>query len=136
MLASGVLVINDCYNANPESFDAALNTLNKLPAKGGKYVVAGDMFELGNRSDDEHRDLGRRMAKYHFDGYYFIGDGMKLAFKQVRKIPKKLNSKHFSSKEDIAIALAKILKEGDVILLKGSRGMRMEQVLEALPMTR
>ncbi len=133
---SGVLVINDCYNANPESFDAALNTLSTLPTNGKKYVVAGDMFELGERSDYEHRDLGRRMAKYHFDGYYFIGDGMKLASKQVRKIPKKLNSKHFSSKEDIATALAKILKEGDIILLKGSRGMRMERVLEALTTTR
>ncbi len=135
-LASGVLVINDCYNANPESFDAALNTLKKLPIKGNRYVVAGDMFELGDRSDAEHRDLGRRMAMYRFDGYYFVGDGMKLAYKQVQKTPKKLKSKHFNSKEDIATALAKILKEGDVILLKGSRGMRMEQVLEALPNTR
>lgn len=135
-LDSGVLVINDCYNANPESFDAALNTLNTLPTKGKKYVVAGDMFELGERSDYEHRDLGRRMAKYHFDGYYFTGDAMKLALKQVRKTPKKLNSKHFSSKVEIVSALAKILKQGDVILLKGSRGMRMEQVLEALQTTR
>lgn len=134
-LDSGVLVINDCYNANPESFDAALKTLSVLPTAGKKYVVAGDMFELGEHSEYEHSHLGRRMAAYHFDGYYFTGDAMKLAYKQVLKKSKKINAKHFNSKGDVVLALGKILQRGDILLLKGSRGMKMEQVLEALAIT-
>jgi UDP-N-acetylmuramoyl-tripeptide--D-alanyl-D-alanine ligase len=130
-LANGALVINDTYNANPESFEAALETVYKIPATGKKYVAAGDMFELGNTSTREHTKLGKVMASYKLDGYYFTGDAMKNAFKELKKSIKK-SSVTYSTKEEIASSLHARLKKGDVLLLKGSRGMRMEEILAQL----
>lgn len=129
--ANGVLVINDAYNANPESFAAAMQTLKQLPSKGKKYLVAGDMFELGTRSAEEHKALGKLMAKHKFDGYYFSGNAMKRAFAELLKATK-TNATYADSKDDIARSLKEIIRNGDVILIKGSRGMRMEEVLEKL----
>ncbi len=131
-LDSGVVVINDCYNANPESFEAAMQTLKNLPAKGKKYVVAGDMFELGDRSKTEHTALGNVMASYNFNGYYFTGEAMKNAFKKLKSTKPKASAIHLESKADIAMILGAVLSKGDVILLKGSRGMKMEQILDLL----
>ena len=135
-LKSGALVINDCYNANPESFASALKTLRDIPATGKKYVVAGDMFELGDSTEYDHTRVGKLMAKYKFNGYYFTGTAMKLAHKQAAGKVNKSNMIHSDSKKEIASDLKRILRSGDVVLLKGSRGMKMEQVLEALRTTR
>ncbi len=131
-LRSGGTGINDSYNANPESFLAALETLKKIPAKGKKYVITGDMFELGNTSKKEHTLLGKAMAKYTFDGYYFTGKDMKFAFAEVIKANAKLHATYESNKEAICEALKIVLKRGDVILIKGSRGMKMEEIFEKL----
>jgi UDP-N-acetylmuramoyl-tripeptide--D-alanyl-D-alanine ligase len=131
-MTSGVVVINDCYNANPESFEAAMQTLKNIPAKGKKYVVAGDMFELGDRSKAEHTALGKVMAEYNFNGYYFSGEAMKSAFKKLKSTKPKARAIHLESKTDIALILSAVLQKGDVILLKGSRGMKMEQLLDLL----
>lgn len=128
-LRGGVTAINDTYNANPESFLAALETLKKIPAKGKKYVVAGDMFELGSTSAREHTLLGKALAKYKFDGHFFTGKAMKLAFAELVKISKR-HATFTSSKEDITNSLRTVLKKGDVILVKGSRGMKMEEIIE------
>ncbi len=128
----GVTSIDDSYNANPESFLAALETLKKMPVKGRKYVVAGDMFELGNTAEREHQLLGKAMATYKFGGYYFTGKAMKQAFAALVNSNKNLHASYYSSKEDIVNALGSILKKGDVILVKGSRGMKMETVIEQL----
>ncbi|MBS1904473.1 MAG: UDP-N-acetylmuramoyl-tripeptide--D-alanyl-D-alanine ligase [Bacteroidetes bacterium] len=131
-LPNGVLVINDCYNANPESFAAALETLKRIPAKGKKYVVAGDMFELGDTSTSEHTKLGAFIGTYRFDGHYFTGKAMKHAFAALLKKRKSATATYSDSKAGIAEDLRSLLKRGDVILLKGSRGMKMEDVLAKL----
>ncbi|MDP4228822.1 MAG: UDP-N-acetylmuramoyl-tripeptide--D-alanyl-D-alanine ligase [Bacteroidota bacterium] len=131
-LRSGSTAINDCYNANPESFLAALETLKRIPARGKKYVIAGDMFELGNTSVREHKLLGKTMAMYKFDGYYFTGAAMKQAFAALVNSNTKLSASYESTKMDIANAVRSVLKRGDVILVKGSRGMKMETIIEQL----
>lgn len=131
-LPSGALIINDCYNANPESFAAALETLKQIPANGKKYVVAGDMFELGDTSEREHTKLGALMGRYRFDGYYFSGNAMKGAFAQVVRTNKSTTALFSDSKDAIAMSLKSVLRKGDVVLLKGSRGMRMEEILNQL----
>lgn len=130
-LSNGALVINDTYNANPESFEAALETLHRIPVKGKKYVAAGDMFELGDRSQAEHAKLGKVMAAYKLDGYFFTGTAMQNAMKSLQSTFKKALAIH-TSKDEIALTLRSKLKNGDVLLLKGSRGMRMEEILEKL----
>jgi UDP-N-acetylmuramoyl-tripeptide--D-alanyl-D-alanine ligase len=128
----GITIINDCYNANPESFLSALETLKQIPAKGKKYVAAGDMFELGDTSEREHQLLGKEMAKYRFNGYYFTGMAMKQAFASLLLSGAALHAAYDSSKTDLADTLRKTLKRGDVILIKGSRGMKMEEIIEQL----
>ena len=71
------------------------------------------------------------MAKFKFDGYYFTGKAMKNAFAELAKV-KSLTATFADSKDDIAESLLEIVRKGDVILIKGSRGMRMEEVLEQL----
>jgi len=138
-LPGGVLAINDTYNANPESFLSALETLGKIPAKGKKYVIAGDMFELGENSKIEHHRLGRAMAKYEFNGYFFTGHEMEWTWHSLLRANPMLNSSHEGnldySKPNIAHYLRKHLKRGDVVLVKGSRGMKMETIIEQLGIT-
>lgn len=129
-LSGGITVINDTYNANPESFIAALETLKAIPTKGRKFIVAGDMLELGRTSTREHAALGKAMKTYKLRGYLFTGKAMKHAHKA-------LQSKyafHFKTKNQIAHVLRQVLKKGDVVLVKGSRGMKMEEVIKQLGM--
>lgn len=124
----GITIINDTYNANPESFLAALKTLTNIPCKGKRYIAAGDMFELGKESRKEHHQLGAAMKKYRLDGYYFTGKDMRYASEA-------LGSKtayYFASKDALIDSLRERLRRGDAVLVKGSRGMKMETVIEAI----
>jgi UDP-N-acetylmuramoyl-tripeptide--D-alanyl-D-alanine ligase len=95
-------------------------------------VIAGDMFELGSMSKKEHILLGKAMVKYKFDGYYFTGKAMKDAFGALIKANTKIHATYESNKEAIGESLKMLLKRGDVILIKGSRGMKMETIIEQL----
>jgi UDP-N-acetylmuramoyl-tripeptide--D-alanyl-D-alanine ligase len=127
------IIINDSYNANPDSFSPALDTLSFL-AKGKnqrKILVIGDMLELGKRSDELHSDLFKNFLDYNVDGIFTYG---KACQKAVHKIHDNgySNAHSFDSHEELAKTLKNYLKPGDVILIKGSRGMQMEKVLAFL----
>ncbi len=124
----GVTIINDCYNANPESFASALATLDAIPTKGKKYVVAGDMFELGTLSAKEHTNIGKLIGSYRFANSFFIGKDMKRAYTAAKSA--KQPAEYYATKQEIANHLRRIIKKGDIILIKGSRGMRMEEIVK------
>jgi UDP-N-acetylmuramyl pentapeptide synthase len=135
----GVSIINDAYNANPESFASAISTLNSLRTKGKrtegkKYIVSGDMFELGAASAREHTAYGELLAKSDLDGYFFTGSGMKKAFDALVKKKKKAPAYYSDNKKEIISRLRSLLDYGDIVLVKGSRGMKMEEVVEKLRM--
>ena len=125
----GVTIINDAYNANPESFRSGLATLARMRTRGKKYVAAGDMFELGTTSTREHRELGKAMSSYKLSQYFLTGNAMKHAYKALQQ---QKRAAFHGSKEAIIEALKQQLKPGDIILVKGSRGMRMENIVEQL----
>ena len=136
---NGGRVLNDTYNSNPDSVRAALTTLGALkPERGGRrIVVMGDMRELGASSADEHRGVGQEIAaKRTIDLVLFFGDEMHLAHQAVeaegagRKRP--TVSLHFEKKEDLIRTLTETLRPEDIVLVKGSRGMKMEEVVRAL----
>ncbi len=127
--SAGITIINDAYNANPESFASAFSTLDRMKSRGKKFVAAGDMFELGNASSREHAALGKLMAEYRFAGYFLTGSAMEHAYKTLHK--QRGQTVH-GSKNTITTDLKKKLKRGDILLVKGSRGMRMEEIVEAL----
>lgn len=122
-----VVLINDTYNANPESMRAGLRALKEIKNKGKKIAVLGDMLELGLHSKQEHEELGKFITTLNLDMLLCFGNEMKTTVEAAEATIKK---KHFESKSDLAKALLQSLSTGDAILFKGSRGMKMETVFE------
>lgn len=129
--AGDVLVLDDTYNASPSSVRAALDTLATRRDDRRAIVVLGDMLELGAASDDAHREVGRLVAALPADEFVGVGPGMALALEAARAAGIGA-AQHFSRFEDTVAHLLKRLAPGDVVLVKGSRGMRMERVADAL----
>ena len=130
-MVEGIQFLDDSYNANPSSFEAALDALRELKTSAKKGVVFGDMLELGAETEAQHRLLGRRLAACGFDFVIGTGEHARLVLDEALKHG--LNSKKIYTAADGAAA-GKILRElaaaGDCVLVKGSRGMKMEKVFE------
>lgn len=124
---SGLKILNDSYNANPESFSGAIETLLKIGGSGKKYIVAGDMLELGKDSVQYHREILEKITDTGFEGLFLFGPHFESAAKLLHK-----SRDLYDSHEAIANALRKKASKGDIILIKGSRGMQMEKVLDYL----
>ncbi len=123
----GVVVIADCYNAGIESMTAAISMLSELKCKGKRIAVLADMLELGEISVDAHSLIGEKCAEGKLDLLFTYG-------KAAEKIYKKASSSgiisyHFDSKEALAKKLSENLSEGDTVLFKGSRGMKLEEII-------
>jgi UDP-N-acetylmuramoyl-tripeptide--D-alanyl-D-alanine ligase len=127
---NGFVIIEDCYNAGPESMEAALRVLGEHKTEGRRIAVLGDMLELGSRTMAEHYRVGRlAVAAANLVLTYgehserivtgAITGGMSAKF-----------AMHFDDQKDMASTLKRLAKPGDVILFKGSRGMHMELALE------
>ena len=127
--AKGCTIINDCYNAGPESMAAALNVLGNRP--GRHIAVLGDMLELGDCAQAEHYKIGR-IAAEKADMVFAFGPhaGRVLDGTITGGMPENMG-RAFDSREDLITALWRAVKPGDVILFKGSHGMHLEKVLEA-----
>ena len=126
---NGVTIIEDCYNAGPESMQAALNVLENYRAKGRRIAVLGDMLELGNRSSAEHYRIGR-IAATKADMLFTYGHhSLRTVTGAITGGMAPKNAEHFDTHEDLAHVLRTRAAEGDVLLFKGSRGMKMEQAL-------
>src|SRR6184192_640804 len=126
----GVEFIDDSYNANPDSMKAALRTLAELPAEGQRIAVLGEMRELGDESERGHREVGEMAAALKVDHLIAIGNvaaGIADAAKQAGLE----NSSTVASTAEAAELLAGIATPGDLVLIKGSRLARTEQVIEA-----
>jgi UDP-N-acetylmuramoyl-tripeptide--D-alanyl-D-alanine ligase len=124
----GVTVINDAYNANPESMRAALQFLatKTVPEGGRRIAVLGDMLELGPAAADYHRELGEFIQTLPIQAVLAFGPHMRHLAEAVGHERWAL---HFETKEELIAELKQSVRPGDVLLLKGSRGMAMEEVL-------
>ena len=129
----GITLIDDSYNANPASTKAALETLNQIAAPGHRIAVLGDMFELGEHEAEAHRGIGA-IAGRNIDRLYLIGERMTtyaVEGAMLADMPKE-SVICCKSHSEIAEGLCHTISEGDVILIKGSRGMTMEKVATEL----
>jgi len=128
----GVYWIDDSYNSNPTSLRAAIELFKSYPPRGRKILVLGDMLELGEKADMFHREAGEAIAAHPFDLVLTVGDLSKqIADGAIAGGFRKAKIKSFASSAEAGIWLKTELEKNDTVLLKGSRGMRMEKVLEA-----
>lgn len=126
----GVQVIEDCYNASPDSMRAALRTLGRLPAKH-RYAVLGDMLELGEYAKEAHIRVGKMAAENGLDGVLAYGSDAAYIV-EAAKAAGLENARLFDTKEALAHALAQQVQPGDGVLFKGSRGMHLEDVMHTV----
>ena len=126
----GVRFIDDSYNANPESMKAALHTLVELDADGKRIAVLGEMRELGEESARGHREVGETAAELGVDQLIAIGD-MAAAIAEAARNAGLQNISIARSTSEAAELLGEIAVSGDLVLVKGSRSVRTERVIEA-----
>lgn len=121
----GITILNDCYNANPESMMIALKTLSDYPSKGKKIALLGDMRELGKAAKDEHREV-IEFAKEKADLIIIIGEQFTEAIKD--RTENRIVS--VQTHQECVQKLQEYVKNEDIVLIKGSRGMKLEKILE------
>jgi UDP-N-acetylmuramoyl-tripeptide--D-alanyl-D-alanine ligase len=128
----GRTMLVDCYNANPASMDAALATLGSLRSGGRAIAVLGDMLELGQVSVEAHRAIGATVARLGVDLVITLGPLAKHVGEGAidAGMPKD-RVLEAGSQIEAAVLLKKLSRPGDAVLIKGSRGMKMEKILEA-----
>jgi UDP-N-acetylmuramoyl-tripeptide--D-alanyl-D-alanine ligase len=129
--AGRLRILDDTYNANPGSVAAALETLAAPSDVRRRVVVLGDMLELGEISEAAHRDMGRAVAASGAAEFLGMGRWARVAVEAARQAGL-AESHHVTTFEDAVALLLKRLAPGDAVLVKGSRGMRMERVVDAL----
>lgn len=122
---NGINLINDCYNANPDSMKAALNTLAEMNKIGKRIAILGDMRELGNAAEAEHANI-IEYAIEKSDLIYLFGTEFLKASQNFEE--KKI--KAYNDKAELFNELSENIIIGDNILVKGSRGMKMETIIE------
>ena len=126
------LILDDTYNSSPKAAQAALETLAELPAKR-KIAILGDMLELGKHTITAHREIGEMAAGKKIDLLITVGVRAKFFADGATKAG--FNKKQilsFGDSPEAARELEKIIEQGDLILIKGSQGMRMEKIVETL----
>ena len=127
---NGVTIIEDCYNAGPESMEAALKVLRDHKGEGRRIAVLGDMLELGSRSMAEHYRVGRLVAQSAQLLLAYGKDSQRIIIGAITGGMSHKCAVHYEDQEEMAHALKRLTRPGDVVLCKGSRGMHMEKVLE------
>ena len=127
----GIDVIDDSYNSNPLSMASALDALGMYGVSGKKIVVCGDMLELGDKSRFFHEEAGRDVAERHIYSLITLGRLSRFIHKSAGRRGME-NIYHAASHREAARVLRRLARPGDAILVKGSRGMKMEKVIEEL----
>lgn len=129
---SDYTIIDDTYNASPDSMKASLNVLADMTCSGKKIAVLADMLELGENSEKYHREIGTVVAEKKIDVLYVLGDYSKFLWEQAKQERPVLEGKVFDSREELMNSLKTIIEKGDLILLKGSNGMKLSEIAKGL----
>jgi UDP-N-acetylmuramoyl-tripeptide--D-alanyl-D-alanine ligase len=131
---AGFTVINDCYNSNPVALAAMVELLTSTPAQGRHILAAGEMLELGPASGELHRGAGRAAAAGgKLDWIIGVqGDAENFVRGAVEAGHPAAQAKIYASSAEAGAFLGNLIEQGDVLLVKGSRGVKMERIVEAL----
>ncbi|UWX58792.1 UDP-N-acetylmuramoyl-tripeptide--D-alanyl-D-alanine ligase [Chlorobaculum sp. MV4-Y] len=123
-----LVVLNDTYNANPDSVRFALDTLAAIECRSRRIAVLGDMLELGSNSAIEHEDIGRYIRQLPVDACLTYGDAARLICREAGE----RCLRHFEAMDDLRGFLSEYVQPGDAVLFKGSRGMKLELAADDL----
>ena len=129
-LDNGAILINDAYNASYESMKASLEVLKNYTGTR-KIAVLGDMFELGEYSEELHRKVGEEVANKNIDILICAGEASNFIIEEAKK-NLKIRTYYFNNTEEIVENLSQELKNGDVILVKASNGMKFFEICQKL----
>jgi UDP-N-acetylmuramyl pentapeptide synthase len=124
--------VNDTYNANPVSMRSAVKTLSAIVTKGKKILVLADMLELGGKSKILHESIGREIAESSANLLITTGTFARCICQGLRKKNAKIMNFHCPDLQDVHKLLKEYCQKGDVVLVKGSRGMKMERTVQFL----
>lgn len=127
--AGGFKIIDDTYNASPDSMKAAIDVLDSLKSNR-KIAILGDMFELGKDEEKYHRDIGEYASQKGIDVVISVGKNARHISLSAKG--DKTEAFHFDEKDMLINVLAQWIRKGDAILIKGSRGMAMDEISEQL----
>lgn len=129
---SGFTIINDAWNASPDSVNAAIKTFQELTGYNDKHLVIGDMLELGDHEEEFHREIGKNLDPDKINYIYTFGDlSYHIASEAIKRYPTgAVNT--FKDKMGLANALKQAIKKNDVILLKASRGIQIDSIIAFL----
>lgn len=130
--AGDVTVVDDCYNASPDSMRSSLQLLMGMPATGRRIAVLGDMLELGAESHSGHYGVGQECVRCGVDVLLCVGPEAAAICEGARDGQTTMTVRHEESNETVIAWLHENLKPGDTVLVKGSRGMHMEEIVRAL----
>lgn len=131
-LRDGIKVIDDTYNASPDSIKSGVQVLLALDNPGRKIAQLGDVLELGELSWQCHYDTGVYIANTAVDEVCVVGEEMKALIQAIQEYNPKMVVHHFGVNEEAANYLSGIVKPGDAVLVKGSRGMHQEEIVQIL----
>lgn len=128
---NGVTIINDAYNASPTSMKASIDVVKQMKDYSSKVLVLGDMYEMGNNSRKMHRSVAEIITE-DIDFVFTIGNDSKEISSAVASQSDLIVTKHFQAKDELAKHLKEHLNKDTIILLKASRGVRLETILDSL----
>ena len=131
-LPSGLTVINDAYNANPDSMRAALATLGSMECEGKRIAVLGDMGELGDDEASLHEEVGRDAASGKLDYLLCVGPLSEHIAKGAQEAHIACPVEHVPDVSNAAARLKELSEPGDLILLKASRFMGLEKIIKEI----
>jgi UDP-N-acetylmuramoyl-tripeptide--D-alanyl-D-alanine ligase len=126
-----IIVIDDTYNAAPDSYRSALQTLSIGGANRRKVAILGEMRELGENSSEAHAYVGRIVSERNIDVLITVGRDARYIAEAASSL-QETHKQHFESADETALKVADLVRPGDVVLVKGSRAMEMEKIVARL----
>jgi UDP-N-acetylmuramoyl-tripeptide--D-alanyl-D-alanine ligase len=128
-----IVVVNDGYNSNPSSMTAALEEFSQLTTPGRKILVCGDMLELGDYAESMHREIGAKVAKADIDILWTVGSFSRFVAEEA--IANGMSEERILScetSEEVSSSITSQLRKNDTVLIKGSRGIKLEDVVRQI----
>jgi len=131
--SDGITIIDDAYNASPDSMKSAVNTLVSLGSENKHVAILGDMFELGEYSIEAHKIVGKHVASSNIDLLICVGNDAKFIYEEaLNNGMNQENLKYYADKDEVIKEINSIILDKDIVLVKASRGMHLEKIIDKI----